>query len=108
MNSTVTISKAEYEAMKQQIEDFEDVQAAMAAKTGCTLPHDFAVRVIEGEIPIRVWREYRGIKAVDLAKHAGVSAAYVSEIEHGKKPGSIEFYKAAAIALDTSVDALLV
>jgi Helix-turn-helix. len=42
-----------------------------------------------------------------LAGRAGVSTGYLSEIEAGKKPGSVDAYKALAEALDTSVDWLV-
>lgn len=104
---TVTIPRAEYDAMRAQIEDLDDILAGHAARTGFTLPHDDAMRVIEGEHPVRVWREVRGLTAAALAAAAKVSKAYLSEIETGRKPGSVEAYKALAAALDVPVDALL-
>jgi transcriptional regulator with XRE-family HTH domain len=63
---------------------------------------------MEGESPVRVWREFRGLSLRALAAKSGVSPGYLSEIELGKKPGSVEAYKALAEALDTSVDWLVV
>lgn len=65
------------------------------------------MRVVAGEHPVRVWRDYRGLSAVQLADASGVSKAYLSEIETGKKPGSVDAYKALAGALGVAVDALL-
>ncbi|MBW7849540.1 MAG: helix-turn-helix transcriptional regulator [Rhodospirillales bacterium] len=104
---TVTIARAEYEAMRARLDDLDDILAGYAARTGHTLPHDFAMRVIEGEHPVRVWRDYRGWSAAQLADASGVSKAYLSEIETGKKPGSVDAYKGLAGALGVTVDALL-
>jgi len=105
--NTVTIPRAEYEAMRTRLEDLDDILAGHAARTGASLPHDFAIRIIGGEHPVRVWREYRGISAVALAAAAQVSKTYLSEIETGKKPGSVEAYKGIAGALGVPVDAVL-
>lgn len=107
MTDTVTIPRAEYDAMRARLEDLDDILAAHAAVTGATLPHEFAMRVIAGEHPVRVWREYRGLSATALAARAEVSKTYLSEIETGKKPGSIEAYKGLSRALGVPVDALL-
>ncbi len=107
MTETVTIPRAEYEAMRAKIEDLDDILAGHAAITGATLPHDLAMRVINGEHPVKVWREHRGLSASALASAASVSKGYLSEIEAGKKPGSVEAYKAVAQALNVPVDAVL-
>lgn len=107
MPDTITIPRAEYDAMRERIEDLDDILAGHAAVTGATLPHDFAMRIVAGEHPVRVWRDWRGLSAVALAEAAQVSKTYLSEIETGKKPGSIEAYKGLAKALGVPVDALL-
>lgn len=107
MTETVTISQDEYSALHARIEDLEDILAAMNARSGQPMPLEWANRIIEGDNPVRVWREYRGLSLRTLATKAGMSPGYVSEIEGGKKPGSIDAYKALAEALDTSVDWLV-
>ena len=109
MTETVTIPKARYEAMCQRLEDMNDILAAQASLSwGDGLPSEFAKRVMRGEHPVRVWREYRGMTALALAEAAKVSNTYLSEIETGKKPGSVEVYKAIAAALNVKVDTLLI
>jgi transcriptional regulator with XRE-family HTH domain len=63
-------------------------------------------RIAEGESPVRVWREYRGLKAIELAKSAGISAAYLSEIETGKKDGTFKTMTAIATVLGIRLDDL--
>lgn len=107
MTETVTIPREEYDSLLSRIEDLDDILAAHEATTGNTLPHDLAMRVVEGEHPVRVWREYRGLTSAALAELAGVSKTYLSEIETGKKPGSVEAFKSLAVALRTSIDAVV-
>ena len=63
-------------------------------------------RMIDGESPIRVWREHRGLSARDLAKAAGISASYLSQIEGGARDGSFDTMKKIAAALRLTVDDL--
>ena len=117
MNDTVTIPREEYDKLRARrdecdelrarIEDLDDILAAHAAMTGARLPYEFAIREIQGEHPVRVWRDYRKLTATALAEMSGVSKAYLSEIETGKKPGSVEAYKAIAAALDVPLDAVV-
>jgi hypothetical protein len=107
MTDTVTIPIEEYKAMLGRIEDLDDILAGHAARTGATLPHDLAMRIVNGEHPVRLWREYRGMSAVALAEAAKMSKTYLSEIETGKKPGSIDAYRGIAGVLGVPVDALL-
>ena len=78
-----------------------------------TLPNDMAMRIINGERPVRVWRDHRGLTASTLADKAKISKTYLSEseseseIENGKKPGSVEAYKAINEALDVPLDAVV-
>ena len=60
-----------------------------------------------GEHPVRVWRDYRGMKSGELAVAAGLAASYLSSIENGKKPGSVKAMKRIAAALNISVDDLI-
>lgn len=107
MTEIVTIPRAEYDALTSRLEDLEDILAAMQARGGQPMPLDWAKRILEGENAVRVWREFRGLSLRALAGKAAVSAGYLSEIELGKKPGSVDAYKALAEALDTSVDWLV-
>ncbi len=71
------------------------------------VPLSLAKRMADGEHPVRVWREYRGMKASQLATAAHIAASYLSDIEHEKKPGSIKAMKRIAAALNLTVDDLI-
>jgi mRNA interferase RelE/StbE len=106
--ATITIPKAEYDAMRERLEDLEDILAARAVEDDERIPHEIAERLLfGGDHPIRVWREHRGLTQKQLAEGAGLRQGYLSEIESGKKPGSVAAFKALASALDVDVDDLL-
>ena len=47
------------------------------------------------------------MRAGELATAAGIANSYLSDIENGKKPGSINAMKRIAIALDVTIDDLI-
>ncbi len=68
------------------------------------IPDDYAKRLIQGENPIRVWREYRGLTQAVVAKQAGISTPYLSQIEHNERTASVAILKKLAKALNVSID----
>jgi ribosome-binding protein aMBF1 (putative translation factor) len=112
----VVLSRNDYELLLRQSEladDLEDLlavkayEARVAAGENDGIPMEFVDRLIDGENPVRVWREVRGLSAKDLAAAAGISAAYISEIETGKKEGSISVLKAISKVLRIDLDDLV-
>lgn len=61
-------------------------------------------RLPAGESPVRVWRLYRGLAALDLARRAGISKFCLSEIETAGKTGSLALLKRIAAVLGTDLD----
>ncbi|MGH1403461.1 MAG: helix-turn-helix domain-containing protein [Alphaproteobacteria bacterium] len=55
------------------------------------------------EHPIKIIRKFRQMTQADLAEASGISRPYLTEIETGKKDGSIRAMKALANALDVNV-----
>lgn len=86
------------------IQAFEE---RLAAGEEELIPAAFADRIIDGENPVRVWRDYRGLSVSALAKRAGIAGPYLSQIESGSRKGSVETYKALADALDVTLDDLV-
>jgi DNA-binding XRE family transcriptional regulator len=105
----VIVPLAEYEALL----DAADVAAAsrimadIAAGREELIPAAVVDRFLHGENPIRVWREYRGLSGAELAAKAEISAAYLSELETGKKTGGVETLRKLAGALNLDIDDLL-
>ncbi len=61
-------------------------------------------RLIESENPVRVWREHRRLSRRQLAETAGITAAYLSQLETGRRGGSSKILRAIATALDVDLD----
>jgi len=115
---TVTLSRSEYEALLDRIEDAEDRTAidrleariereGFEAATRDYLPVELAKRLFDGEHPIRIWRAHRGLTREVLAGKAGVAPSYLTEIETRRKPGSFDALAKLAQALDVSLDELV-
>jgi DNA-binding XRE family transcriptional regulator len=68
------------------------------------IPAEYVNRMIDGENKIRVWREYRGLTVKALAEAAGVTPAYLSQIETGVREGTIETLKKLSAALRVTID----
>jgi len=109
----VILSEAEYQALVNGATDAADVAAVrrfesrLAAGKEELLPAEMVDRTIDGERPIRVWREYRGLTVKALANEAGIAAAYLSQIETGKRDGTVATMKRLADALGVSLDDLV-
>lgn len=109
----VVLPRVEYDKLQEALEDTQDAQAhrdierKLANGEEELIPSEFADRLIDGENPIRVWREYRGLKGYQLAEKAGVSATYLSEIETGKKEGRVSTLAAIAGVLNLTIDDLV-
>ena len=55
------------------------------------------------EHPIKIIRKFRSMTQSDLAQASGISRPYLTEIETGKKDGSIRAMKAVAGALKVNI-----
>jgi DNA-binding XRE family transcriptional regulator len=112
MNELVTIPRAEYDRLRAAAEDLADLQAHdramadLATGTDELLPAPFANRLLDGESPLRVYRDLRGLTQSSLAETAGVNRVTVAEIETGRKQGSIATLRALATTLKVTLDDL--
>lgn len=53
--------------------------------------------------PIKILRKHRGLTQMELAERSGLSRPYLTEMETGKKEGSMRALKALSKALDVPV-----
>jgi len=95
--------------LKHDSEMLEDIRAYDAAKAREeeTFPAEIADRLIGGENPVRVLRDYRGLTQLQLAKAAGIGRPYLAELEAGRKQGSVSVLRAIAAALAVELDDIL-
>ena len=101
-----------YERLVEEAEMLRDVRAYDDAKKAIDageelIPAKVTYAILDGENPVRVWREYRGLTQQQLAGAAGISIPYLSQIESGKRKGTAEVLAAIAQALRLSLDDLV-
>ncbi len=85
-----------------------DYTALKGGKTVDDLPANVLEQLALGALsPIKILRKHRGMTQGDLADAAGLSRPYLTEIETGRKEGSIRAIKAIADALDISMERLV-
>jgi ribosome-binding protein aMBF1 (putative translation factor) len=70
------------------------------------LSAELVQRMLDGESPVRVWREHRRLTLGDLADRAGVAPSHVLEIETGRKPGNATALAKLAKVLGVRLDDL--
>lgn len=91
----------------EDVRDFDAINAAIGRGEEELIPSEVVDAMLDGENPIKVWREYRGLTQQQLADVAGISKPYLSQIETGKRTGTTEILSAIAKALDVSLDELV-
>lgn len=97
-------------------EEFEDMMAIIMAREVLarieageeTWPAELVYELWETDSRIRTYRNYRKMSVSDLAAAAGISQPYLSEIESGKKTGSVDVLKRIAAALKVDLDDIVV
>lgn len=109
---TVLLSRKDWKTVVDALEDTQDraaVRAYLARRAAGKdegLPVELYRRLRSGEHPVRIWRAQRKMSLSTLANRAGLARAYLSEIETGKKPGSVSALQKIARVLDVGLDEL--
>ena len=96
----------DYERLRDAAEMDADVRLydEALARDEERFPLELVDRLIARENPIKVFREYRGMTQRQLARKVGVNAAYLSQIETGRRGGSSKVLRAIANALNVDLD----
>jgi DNA-binding XRE family transcriptional regulator len=103
----------EHVALRELAEDAQDAVALArfakryASGTEETLPVEVVDRLIAGEPPLRVWREFRGMTAAQVAAAAQITPAHISKIESGKGEPSVALLKKLPRVLRVDMEALV-
>jgi DNA-binding XRE family transcriptional regulator len=98
------LEKAE---MLEDIGDYDLAKAALREGEDELIPAEIVYALLDGANPIRVWREYRGLTQRQVAQSAGISTAYLSQLETGKRAGTTDVLAAIARVLNVSLDDLV-
>ncbi|MGH1375779.1 MAG: helix-turn-helix domain-containing protein [Alphaproteobacteria bacterium] len=81
-----------------------DYREMTSAGADASLPDDILDQLSAGQDhPVKIIRKYREMTQAELAEASGISRPYLTEIETGKKDGSIRAIKALAGALEVHV-----
>lgn len=90
----------------EMLQDIHDYDAAKQAIAGgeALISGEVVDALLDGENAIRVWREYRGMTQLQLAKVAEISVPYLSQLELGKRRGSTDVLLGIARALNVTLD----
>jgi DNA-binding XRE family transcriptional regulator len=106
----VVIPKAEYDALlrlaTEAAEDAADVaaydaaMAEIAADPDSRLPVEISGLMLKGDRLIAAIRKWRGLTQVEIAASAGIAQGYLSDLEAGRRHGSVETLRSLAKAMN--------
>ena len=107
------LSYEEYRALRVLADAAEDAAALArfaeryAAGEEETVPASVVDRQLSGEVPLRVWREHRGMTAAELAALVDITPAHISKLESGKGDPSVALLRRLARVLKVSLEDLV-
>jgi len=106
---SVVLSKKNYEKLLGYKEDLDDIRALKDYEASGEegFPSEVVERLVDGENPIKVYREYRGLTQLKLSELVGVNQSYITQLESGKKKGAVRVLKKIAVALGLGLDDLV-
>ena len=109
----VLVPEVEYARLVEASETIEDVAAFDRAKRKLKsgeeelVPSALVKRLLAGDNPIRVWRRHRGLSVKALAEKTGLAQPYISQVETGRRDGTVATLKKIAKALSITIDDLV-
>jgi DNA-binding XRE family transcriptional regulator len=100
----ILITREEYARILDRIDEREATAAYDRTRGEEIVPAEIVDRLLAGDNPVRVWREHRGMTLEQLGAAIGKRKGYLSEIESGKKTGTVETLRAIADVLRLDLD----
>ena len=82
----------------------EALYDAAKARKSEAFPAEVVNAILDGTIPVKAFREYRRLTQAALAGAAGIGKLYLSQIETGRRTGSLATLRALAKALRVDLD----
>ena len=105
---------ADGNAAAREAEELEDQLDAALVKLARveqaneeTVPFEVVRRLSDGDVPVTVWREHRGLSREELAAAAHVQTELLEAIEGGKQDVPLRTMQAIARALRVDLDDLV-
>ncbi len=107
----VVLSRRDYDALlaragDEAAEDAMSLRILAETKAQTALPADVMDRIIDGENPIAVLLEHRGLTQAALARVTGLSQPFISKLVRGDVGGRRDTMEKLRIALRVSADVL--
>jgi DNA-binding XRE family transcriptional regulator len=93
--------------MLDDVAAHDRAKAALASGDDELLPAMIVDAILDGENPVRVRRPHREMPQSQLAEAAGISQAYLAQIETGKREGTASFYRSLADVPEVDLGDLL-
>ncbi len=109
----VLLTEYDYLCLLDAADDRSDLEAVakfrsnLASSEEELIPSSIVDRMLGGENLVRVWREYRGLSVKALAEAANIAPAYLSQLETGKREGTVKTLSSLAAALNVKMDDLV-
>ena len=109
----IVLSEAAYNKLVEAAEDAHDSRTVAVFRRELStgeeelVPSTVVNRLLRGENRVKVWREHRHLTAKDLAEQANIGPAFLSQIETGKRAGTVATLVALAEALNVTADDLI-
>ncbi len=104
---------ADYERLVELAEETEDIRAAeeaerrLAAGEEEYVPAEILDRLLAGESPLKIWRQYRGLGGAELADKVGTTHASISRIENGSQNPPAAMWRKLATVLKVDIDDII-
>ncbi len=101
----------DYRCLLEIAEDSADLRAAREAVAAIAageelIPGELVQRLCDGENPLRVWREHRGISTAALALASGIDEAVILGLESGNLGLQADLQERLAAVLRIAADDL--
>jgi ribosome-binding protein aMBF1 (putative translation factor) len=77
------------------------------AEGDAVIPFDVVNRIAEGGNPVRVIREWRDLTQLYLAHKTNIGQGYISDLENGRRKGTVAALKEIARVLEVPLDLLV-
>lgn len=112
MGEVAILPREEYEALVALVSEAEEdegtarIVAKGLADGEPSFPKEVVDRLVNGDNPVRVFREWRGMTQVELASQTELSQGHISDIEGGRRVGTPATLRRIADALEVPLDLL--
>lgn len=108
----VILSREEFSRLSEAAECYAEIVSAVEAQRRRDegeeyIPAEVVSRLVSGENPLLVWRNYRGLTLDALGERVGRKGSFISKLEKRKAEGGIRLWHDLAKALEVDLDDLV-